>query len=57
MSVIVKKTLIAGQPGIKKWLKKYGDALTCVRYKYDSERKRKIKTVDLVVEDKPWRKN
>jgi len=54
MSVITKKTLIAGQPGTKKWLQKYGDALTCVRYKYDSEKKRKIKTVELVVEDEPW---
>jgi len=54
MSVITKKTLIAGQPGTKKWLQKYGAALTCVRYKYDSENNRKIKTVELVVENEPW---
>ena len=54
MTVITKKTLIAGQPGTKKWLQKHGEALTCVRYKYDSEKKRKIKTVELVVEDEPW---
>jgi len=54
VSVITKKILIAGRPGTKKWLQKYGAALTCVRYKYDSEKKRKIKTVELVVEEEPW---
>lgn len=54
MGVITKKTLMAGQPGTKKWLKKYGDALACVRYKYDTDKKRKIITVELVVENEPW---
>jgi len=55
MGVITKKTLIAGQPGTKKWLKIYGDALAGVIYKYDVEKKRKIITVELVVEDEPWK--
>ncbi len=57
MSIITKKTLIAGKPGTKKWLKEFGEKLICVRYKYDSERKRKIKTVELVIEDEPWEIN
>ena len=34
---------------------KYGDALLYVRYRYDSERGVRLKTVELVVEEKPWR--
>ncbi len=38
-----------GQPGTKKYFKKYGKNLLCVRYKYDSARKEKIKTIELIV--------
>lgn len=55
MSFCTAKTIIAGQPGTQKWQKKFGDALVCVRYKYDAENNRKIKTVELVVEDEPWK--
>ena len=48
------KTIKAGRPGTKKWVNKYGEKLICVRYKYDFERKMKIKTVELIVEEKPW---
>ena len=54
MSFITKKTIYAGQPGTKKWMKKYGKDLLCVRYKYDTSGKRKIKTVELMVEDESW---
>ena len=57
MSIITKKTLIAGQPGTKKWIQQYGEALTCVRYKYDTINKRKIKTVELIVETETWEMN
>ena len=43
-----------GQPGTKKLLEKYGKDLVCVRYRYDMERKRKIKTVELIVDEGPW---
>jgi hypothetical protein len=48
------KTLLAGKPGTSKWVKKYGNALLCVRYKYDLEKKRKLKTVELIIENEPW---
>ena len=48
------KTLIPGRPGTVKWVKKYGEALIYVRYRYDVLNKRKIKTVELIVEDEPW---
>lgn len=48
------KTMLAGKPGTSKWVKKYGNALLCVRYKYDLHNKRKLKTVELIIEDEPW---
>lgn len=63
--LITEKTLTPGSPGTKKWMKKYGDHLLCIRYKYDKIRKRKIKTVELIVDVKtcknlktrmPWNK-
>jgi len=53
MAIVTKKTVRAGQPGTQKWLRKCGNALVCVRYKYDAEKRRKIKTIDLVVSDEP----
>lgn len=46
--------MVAGKPGTCKWIKKYGDALLCVRYKYDLMNKRKLKTVELIIENEPW---
>jgi hypothetical protein len=51
------RKVMPGQPGTKKLVEKYGDALVCVRYRYDSERQKKIKTVELVIEESNWRKN
>lgn len=49
-----QRKLIAGRPGTKKWLAKYGENLVCVRYRYDYKRKRKLKTVETIVEETPW---
>jgi hypothetical protein len=54
MSYYTTKTLIAGKPGTDKWVKKYGESLLCVRYKYDLKNGRKLKTVELLVENEPW---
>jgi len=51
------KKLLPGQPGTKKWVKKYGVRLVCVRYRYDSEKKIKTKTVELLVERQAWKVN
>ena len=48
------KTLIPGRPGTVKWVKKYGEALLYVRYRYDVQNSRKLKTVELIVENEPW---
>ncbi len=47
-------TLAPGANGTKKLLARYGDRLVCVRYRYDGERRRRIKTVELIEEETPW---
>jgi hypothetical protein len=43
-----------GQKGTKKLMELYGDALICVRYRYDAERRKQLKTVEIVVTEKDW---
>lgn len=43
-----------GQGGTKKLMEQYGDALLCVRYRYDVERRKQLKTVEIVVSEKDW---
>ncbi len=49
-----QRRLNPGEPGTKKFLKKYGDRLVCVRYKYDINKKVRFKTIELVVECDYW---
>ena len=50
----VKATIKPGLNGTKKYLKKYGDQLVCVRYRYDKERNRRQTTVELIVDEQDW---
>ena len=43
-----------GQKGTKKLTAEYGDALVCVRYRYDRASCTRAKTVEIVVEKKAW---
>jgi hypothetical protein len=47
-------SLAPGQNGTKKLLARYGERLVRVRYRYDAERKVRLKTVELIVETVPW---
>jgi len=38
----------------KQLLAQYGDRLLCVRYRYDAQRKKRLKTVELVVAERDW---
>ena len=40
--------------GAKKFLAQYGDRLVCVRYRSDEQRRKRFKTVELIVEEWPW---
>ena len=42
------RTLNPGDPGTKKVLRKYGDRLICVRYRFDTQTNRRYKTVELI---------
>lgn len=44
-----------GQNGTKRLVEKYGDALICVRYRYDKSQGVRCKTVEIVVEEKACR--
>jgi hypothetical protein len=43
-----------GQKGTKRLLALYGDSLVCVRYRYDAERRKRFKTVELIVAQCEW---
>ena len=47
-------TLMPGSNGTKKLVERYGEWLVCVRYRYDEERRKRIKTVELVEEESSW---
>ncbi len=48
-------TLRPGMAGTKRLLARSGERLVCVRYLYDDARNRRLKTVELVIEEAPWR--
>ena len=43
-------TLKPGQRGTKSLAEKYGDALLCVRFRYDAELRQRLKTVELIIQ-------
>jgi len=47
-------TLRPNQRGAQQLLAQYGTRLVCVRYRYDEQRKRRLKTVELIVEESEW---
>lgn len=42
-----------GQKGTRRLSEQYGERLLCVRYRYDELRQMKLKTVELIVEERP----
>jgi hypothetical protein len=50
----VRLHLKPGQKGTKQLLAQYGDRLICVRYRYDAQRKKRCKTVELLVAERDW---
>ena len=47
-------TLRPGQHGTRKLVERFGQRLLRVRYLYDAEAGRRLKTVELIVESVPW---
>jgi hypothetical protein len=54
MMVNTGKKLKPGEPGTKKLVLEYGEKLLCVRYRYDAQRKRRMKTIELIIAEEPW---
>ena len=50
----IRKTLQPQQDGAKKLFAQYGDQLVCVRYRYDDQQRKRLKTVEIIVEEEPW---
>jgi hypothetical protein len=44
----------AGQPGTKQFVEQYGERLLCVRYRYDAQTRKRIKTIEIVVAETDW---
>lgn len=57
MTLVTTKTVLPGKSGTLKELEKYEDQLVCVRYRYDPEKQRKIKTVEIIVDSKTIKSN
>ncbi len=43
-----------GQKGTKRLVAEYGQSLVCVRYRYDKVRRVRLKTIEIIVEEKAW---
>ena len=50
----IRARLKPGQKGTKKFVEKYGDALVCVRYRYDARKHKQYKTVEIIVSESDW---
>ncbi len=51
------KTLLnlkPGQKGTKSFFSQYGERLVCVRYRYDENKRKRFKTIELIVDEKDW---
>jgi hypothetical protein len=51
------KKINPGMKGTKNLVERYGDNLVCVRYRNDYERQRKIKTIELIIDERPLSNN
>jgi hypothetical protein len=50
-----KRKLYPGESGTKRLVKKYGDKLICVRYRYDELKGKRYNTVELIEKESVWK--
>ncbi len=48
------RKLKPGQSGTKQLFAQYGEQLVCVRYRYDAQTRKRIKTIEIVVGESEW---
>jgi hypothetical protein len=46
-----------GQKGTKRLMERFGDRLLFVRYRYDPAGRRRVTTVEIIVDEAPWAAN
>ena len=51
----IRLTLKPGQEGTKRLTEKYGEALVCIRFRYDEKTGKRLKTVELIEEKTDWK--
>jgi len=51
------KKINPGMKGTKKLVEQFGDKLVCVRYRHDYKSQRKIKTIELIIDESPLSNN
>ena len=52
----VVRTVKPGAPGTHKHVRRYGDLLVAVRYRYHAQRQLRSTTVEVIVDERPWRR-
>ncbi len=50
----IRSILKSGQRDTKRLVEQYGEALLCVRYRYDEASRKRRKTIELVIEESDW---
>ena len=53
----ITKTIQPGEMGSKRLLQQYGEQLVCVRYRIDKYLRRRVTTVELIIDEKPYHSN
>ena len=51
----IRVSLKPGRPGTRQLQELYGDRLVCVRHRWDEQTGRSFKTVELILEETPWK--
>ncbi len=51
---LTRKVLRPGQPGTQKYMQEFGSDLICIRHRYNSKKRKKQITAEIVLEEKPW---
>lgn len=52
--MLIRTVRKPGDPGTLKLMERYGDRLVTVRYRYDPARRKRFKTIELIVEEQDW---
>jgi hypothetical protein len=52
--MLIRTVRKPGEAGTRKLVERFGNKLVCVRYRYDPGKRKRYKTVELIVEEDDW---